>query len=78
MPVNTSVARDNWDRYVYARDGGHTDYVKKARKCEDFFAGLQWEETVRRAMDAARRPTITINETFASLTALMGSQLAKG
>lgn len=76
MPVNVTVARENWDRYVYSRDGGHLDYVKKARKCEDFFAGLQWEETIRRAMDAARRPVITINETFASLAALMGAQLA--
>lgn len=76
MPQNTSVARENWDRYVQGRDGGHLEYVKKARKCEDFFAGLQWEESIRRSLDAARRPVITINETFASLAAIMGAQIS--
>ena len=29
-------ATDNAQQYVYARDAGHLDFVKKGRKCLDF------------------------------------------
>ncbi len=75
MPVDHYRARENWERYIYARDGGHTDYVTKADKCERFFAGLQWEESIRRKLERQGKPVLTINETFASMASIMGEQL---
>ena len=47
MPVSR-LATDNYDRYASARDNGHLDYVAKARKCNRFFAGQQWDQNVQR------------------------------
>lgn len=75
MGVDTEVSRENWERYVYIRDGGHTDYIKKARKCENYVAGLQWEESIRRKLESVGKPVITINEVFASFAAMCGELL---
>lgn len=68
-------ARDNYDRYSYARDNGHLKYLKKSQLCEDFFQGLQWEEKIRKALQNAGRPVMTINKTFSTINTVMGSQL---
>ena len=41
-PNDKSIADEVWYRYAWLRDNGHMDYVKKAKTCEDFFAGAQW------------------------------------
>lgn len=75
MPVNAKIANENWERYILARDGGHTDYVKKAEKCDNYFAGLQWDELVRQKLERQGKPVLTINETFATMMAIMGNQI---
>lgn len=39
MPVNASLAQEQWMRWQYVRDRGHLDFVAKADKCDKFFAG---------------------------------------
>lgn len=75
MPVNAELAQKTWNRYVYARDNGHTDYVIKANLCEDFFAGLQWTAQDRAALQAARRPALTINKIISTIGNVMGEQI---
>jgi hypothetical protein len=75
VPIDHYTARENFERYCYARDGGHLEYLKKAEKCDQFFAGLQWQETIRRRLERQGKPVLTINETFASMASIMGEQL---
>lgn len=78
MPVNDKVARQNADRYTYARDNGHTRYLEKARKCDEYFAGLQWEEAIRRKLESQGRPALTINLTLATIATVMGERIEQG
>ena len=75
MPVNTSLATQVWNRYTYLRDNGHLEYVKKAAKCEDFFAGLQWDQNDLALLKAQRRPALTINKIISTISNVMGEQI---
>lgn len=75
MPVDTTKANDVWVRYQYLRDNGHQDYVRKAYKCEDFFAGLQWDKNDLALLKAQRRPALTINKIISTLANVMGEQI---
>ena len=66
---------DQWMRYTYCRDYGHTQYISKSRKCEDFFAGDQWSATDLRKLTASRRPALTINKIIATLANIFGEQI---
>lgn len=68
-------ARDQWERYVYCRDHGHHDFVEKADKCENFFAGLQWDSGDLAALRESRRPAMTINKILATLSIMFGEQV---
>lgn len=70
-------AFENASRYAYMRDFGHLQYVNKADKCDRYFAAMQWEESVRRKLEAQGRPVITINKVFATLAAIMGEQIGQ-
>ncbi|MDX9742107.1 MAG: genomic island protein [Gammaproteobacteria bacterium] len=73
--MNTSLASQVWNRYTWLRDNGHLDYVKKAAKCEDFFAGLQWDQNDLALLKAQRRPAITINKIISTIANVMGEQI---
>ncbi len=75
MPVNTAIANDVWNRYTWLRDNGHLNYVKKAATCEDFFAGLQWEQSDLALLKAARRPALTINKIISTISNVLGEQI---
>lgn len=77
MPQNHQLAREQWLRYVYARDTGHLDYVKKAVRCEDFVEGgdKQWDPRDKAELDAARRPALTLNKTLLTLNSICGEQI---
>ena len=75
MPVNTALATQVWNRYTWLRDNGHLDYVKKAAKCEDFFAGLQWDQNDLALLKAQRRPALTINKIISTISNVMGEQI---
>jgi len=73
--TEVSKARDNYDRYAYCRDNGHTAFVAKANLCERFYQGLQWDEKIRRRLEAAGKPVLTINQVLATLNFVMGEQI---
>lgn len=71
----SDVAREAAYRYIYMRDEGHTDFITKARKCEDFFAGIQWDKTDLAKLAASRRPAITVNKILNTISNVVGEQL---
>ncbi|HYF28594.1 MAG TPA: hypothetical protein VD931_22835 [Baekduia sp.] len=75
MPQDTKKAREQWLRYVYARDTGHNEYVTKAVRCEDFVAAKQWDEADKAKLAAARRPALTINKTLITVMSITGEQI---
>lgn len=75
MPVNVEVAQRNHERYIYARDNGHLDYVRKADKCDDFYQARQWDETVRKKLERQGKPVLTINQTLATISLVQGELL---
>ena len=75
MPVNTAVADKIWYRYQYAREAGHTDFIRKADICEDFFRGDQWSPSDLAALKASRRPALTINKIISTIGNVMGEQI---
>lgn len=64
-----------WRRYHWVRDNGHLDYVSKAERCEDFFAGMQWDPADLAALRQQRRPALTINKIISTLSNVMGEQI---
>ena len=54
MPVNSQLARENWEKYTFARDNGHVDYVCKSKRCDEFFAGIQWDDIIARKLKRQR------------------------
>ena len=75
MPVNTDVANEVWARYQWLRDNGHLSYTRKAKKCEDFFAGVQWDPADLALLKAARRPALTINKIISTISNVLGEQI---
>lgn len=75
MPVNSAVADEVWRRYAWLRDNGHLNFVKKATKCEDFFAGLQWDPNDLALLRSQRRPSLTINKIISTISNVLGEQI---
>lgn len=75
MAYDYTLAAELWNRYQYARDNGHLDFVNKAARCEDFFAGMQWNKEDLALLRASRRPALTINKIISTLSNVMGEQI---
>jgi len=75
MPVNTKLARKVWNLYLRSRDAGHVEYVHKADKCENFFAGDQWRQEDLVKLRETRRPALTINKILSTVANVMGEQI---
>ena len=76
MPVNTAVAREQYSRYVRARDNGHGEFVEKSHACREFFFGRQWKDTDIAALQKFRRPALTINKIKTTVSTVLGEQIA--
>ena len=75
MPIDTALANQTWARYSHCRDNGHTKFMKKADKCERFFAGDQWDPLDVAKLAAQKRPALTINKILPTTAAVMGEQI---
>ncbi len=75
MPLDQIKAREQWLRYVYSRDNGHMDYVRKAARCEDFVCGDQWSAADKAALRSSKRPAITVNKVLITLSSIVGEQI---
>ena len=76
MPVNTALAREQYSRYVRARDNGHAKFLESSTKCRDFFFGKQWADVDVAALQKFRRPALTINKIKTTVSTATGEQIA--
>ena len=75
MANEREIAIEQAERYVYARDNGHINYLRKAKLCENFFAGIQWDEATKARLANSRRPALTMNKVLPSMAAIFAEQL---
>ncbi len=75
MAVNELLARDQWERYVYMRDRSHLEFVRKADRCDAFFAGKQWHKEDLDKLELQRRPALTINKILSTISTILGEQI---
>lgn len=73
---NESVAERQWRRYLRARDGGHSDFVRKARRCMDFTIGRQWQPEDMARLAQEKRPWLTVNKVLSTILTVLGEQIA--
>ena len=76
MPVNDTVAREQFLRYCRARDNGHGEFVELSRKCRDFFFSRQWDDIDVALLQQFRRPALTINKIKTTVSTVLGEQIA--
>ncbi|MBD1554777.1 portal protein [Pseudomonas typographi] len=70
-------AEENWSRYRYGLDKGHTDYIGQARECEDFYlgGGRQWADADRQILLEAGRPALEFNQIKNKINSAVGYQI---
>ena len=71
------VANDNWKRYLRLRDNGHSAYVDRAKKYDNFYCGEQWDEKDKKKLEAEGRPALTINTILSTINTVLGEQTSK-
>lgn len=74
-PNDAQLVLETLSRYGYMRDNGHTHFIEKANRCDDYFAGDQWDPLVKQRLDRQGKPVLTINKTMATIATVMGEQL---
>ena len=72
-----ALCTENWAAYQRCLDAGHSDYVKQARRCEAYYLGNQWAPEDKAALDAVKRPALTINQILSVTNALIGEQMTQ-
>jgi hypothetical protein len=75
MPIDTEFCSKVWNRYSWARDNGHQEFIDKATMCDRFFRGDQWDPRDLAKLKAARRPALTINKIISVVGNVMGEQI---
>ena len=75
MARNDTLADEQWRRYQYSRDRSHLEFLEKAERCDAFFVGNQWLDEDLAALNAQKRPALTINKVLATLSTVFGEQI---
>lgn len=75
MPIDQAKAHTVWNRYVYLRDTGHMNFVRKADKCDKFFQGVQWDSKDIEILRRQKRPALTINKIISTVSNVLGEQI---
>jgi len=75
--TEAATARNQWDRYVRARDNGHLDYIDMAKRCDAFYRGEQWDEADIASLDNEGRPALTINTILPTVNTVLGEQSSR-
>ena len=71
------AARENWARYLYGKDRGHTKYTEQAARCEGMYlgGGEQWTEADKAILNEQGRPSYEFNEILPSTNSAIGYQI---
>jgi hypothetical protein len=74
MANDYELSRALWWRYQHLRDN-HLQYVAKAKKCDNFFAGIQWNREDLDKLHSQKRPALTINKILSTISNICGEQI---
>lgn len=73
-----TVAKKNHNRYIRARDNGHTKYLELANKLDGFYTGEgQWDAGVKEKLEKEGRPALTFNMILAVINTALGDHLKR-
>lgn len=72
MSTELDKARENYLRYVYARDEGHLDFIKKALECDNYYNNIQWDQATIDKLNEKGLPHLTLNKVRATIDSMMG------
>jgi hypothetical protein len=75
--AEAQIAQEEWGRYREAVDLGHEKYMDRAKRCDEFYRGDQWEESDRTALDRQGKPALTINQILPTVNVLLGEQITR-
>lgn len=75
--ANRDSAREVYARFEHLRQRGHDDYVRDARRLNDFYlgGGRQWSDAARALLEAEGRPCVELNMLLATINAAVGYQI---
>jgi hypothetical protein len=68
------ITRQQWNRYIKARDNGHLDYIDMAKKCDAFYCGDQWDSDDIATLEEEGRPALTTNTILPTVNTILGEQ----
>jgi len=68
---DSAKAQENYDRYLYARQRGHAEFLTKATECDNFVFDAQWTKEEIAVLRKVKRPALTINKIKPALFALL-------
>lgn len=71
------VARDNQTRFEEANNTKHKDFIKRAVRNNNFYAGEQWDKEDKARLDREGRPALTLNMILSTVNAIIGEQLER-
>jgi len=74
-PMEQTPAKKTRDAYAFLRDNGHLKFIQKARKCQQYMEGAQWDTAALAKLDKERRPALTINMVMATMLTVFGEML---
>ena len=75
--TDRDIARLNWLHYSRSRDSGHLRYVEEAQKYDRFYLGDQWDQTLKKQLEQAGKPALTLNVTMSAVNAALGEHSAQ-
>ncbi len=77
MAQDNDKARENWARYLYGKDRGHTQFMEHANRCEGMYlgGGEQWSAVDRAVLQEQGRPCYEFNEVQPSINSAVGYQI---
>jgi hypothetical protein len=74
---HATIARRNLDGFRKAKESGHDDYVKIKIRADEFYRGKQWSDEDKAALEAVKRPALTLNMILPTINTMLGEQMER-
>lgn len=76
LQSNYKLAQSQWGRYLNGLQRGHLQFESQAKLCENFYlgAGRQWEDELRKELEAEGKPALEENIIFSTVNTVLGYQ----
>jgi hypothetical protein len=70
------LAQNQWGRYLNGLQRGHLQFESQAKLCENFYlgAGRQWDDDLRKELEADGKPALEENIIFSTVNTVLGYQ----